>query len=78
AAVCGFPLGMMESSSKGYEADMAMVNGANEIDMVINIGRLKDKDYDYVLEEIMTVAEIVHDYDGILKVIIETCMLTDE
>lgn len=77
-AVCGFPLGMMESSSKGYEADMAMVNGANEIDMVINIGRLKDKDYDYVLEEIMTVAEIVHDYDGILKVIIETCMLTDE
>ena len=78
AAVCGFPLGMMESSSKGYEADMAMVNGANEIDMVINIGRLKEKDYDYVLEEIMTVAEIVHDYDGILKVIIETCMLTDE
>ena len=78
AAVCGFPLGMMESSSKGYEADMAMVNGANEIDMVINNGRLKDKDYDYVLEEIMTVAEIVHDYDGILKVIIETCMLTDE
>lgn len=77
-SVCGFPLGMMETSAKAYEADIAMMQGADEIDMVINIGRLKDKDYDYVLEEIMTVAEIVHDYDGILKVIIETCMLTNE
>lgn len=78
AAVCGFPLGMMETSSKAYEADMSMMQGADEIDMVINIGRLKDKDYDYISEEIATVAEIVHDYDGILKVIIETCMLTDD
>lgn len=77
-SVCGFPLGMMETSAKAYESDMAMMQGADEIDMVINIGRLKDKDYDYVLEEIMTIAEIVHDYDGILKVIIETCMLTNE
>lgn len=77
-SVCGFPLGMMETSAKAYEADIAMMQGADEIDMVINIGRLKDKDYDYVLEEIMTVAEIVHNYDGILKVIIETCMLTNE
>lgn len=77
-SVCGFPLGMMETSAKAYEADIAMMQGADEIDMVINIGRLKDKDYDYVLEEIMTIAEIVHDYDGILKVIIETCMLTNE
>lgn len=77
-SVCGFPLGMMETSAKAYESDMALMQGADEIDMVINIGRLKDKDYDYIIEEIATVAEIVHDYDGILKVIIETSMLTDE
>ena len=78
AAVCGFPLGMMETSAKAYEADMAMMQGADEIDMVINIGRLKDKDFEYISDEIEAVADIVHDYDGILKVIIETCMLTDE
>lgn len=78
AAVCGFPLGMNETSSKAYEADISCQLGANEIDMVINIGKLKEQDYQYVLEDIATVATIVHDNDAVLKVIIETCLLSDE
>ena len=74
--VVGFPLGANTTSTKVYEAIEAVNNGANEIDMVINIGALKDKDYDYIKEEI---EEIRDSIDGkILKVIIETCYLTEE
>ena len=76
AAVVGFPLGAMATRAKAYEAKCAVEDGASEIDMVIPIGRLKDKDYDYVLEDIKACKEAIG--DKILKVIIETCLLTDE
>ena len=74
--VVGFPLGENTTNVKVYEAIDAVENGATEIDMVINISALKDKDYDYVKNEI----EEVRDSIGgkTLKVIIETCLLTDE
>ncbi len=76
AAVVGFPLGAMVTRAKAYEAKCAVEDGASEIDMVIPIGRLKDKDYAYVLEDIRACKEAIG--DKILKVIIETCLLTDE
>lgn len=76
AAVVGFPLGAMATRAKAYEAKCAVEDGASEIDMVIPIGRLKDKDYDYVLEDIKACKEAIG--DKVLKVIIETCLLTDE
>lgn len=76
AAVVGFPLGAMATRAKAYEAKCAVEDGASEIDMVIPIGRLKDKNYDYVLEDIRACKEAIG--DKILKVIIETCLLTDE
>ena len=76
AAVVGFPLGAMATRAKAYEAKCAVEDGASEIDMVIPIGRLKDKDYAYVLEDIRACKEAIG--GKILKVIIETCLLTDE
>lgn len=74
--VVGFPLGQMTTESKSYETKEAVFLGAEEVDMVINIGKLKDKDYDYVLEDIRAVVLAA---GGVLtKVIIETCLLTDE
>ena len=74
--VIGFPLGMNSKETKVYEAIDAVSKGADEIDMVINIGALKDKEYEYVKSEI----EEIRDSIGgrTLKVIIETCYLTDE
>ena len=74
--VVGFPLGAMDTASKAFEAKTAIENGAAEVDMVINIGRLKNKEYDAVREDIRAVKQAVG--DKILKVIIETCLLTDE
>lgn len=76
AVVVGFPLGAMATRAKAYEAKCAIEDGASEIDMVIAIGRLKDKNYDYVLDDIKAVKEAIG--DKTLKVIIETCLLTDE
>ena len=74
--VIGFPCGYSTTAVKCAETADAVKNGASEIDMVINIGRLKDKDYDYVLNEIRAVKAAC---DGkLLKVIIETCLLTEE
>lgn len=78
-AVCtvvGFPLGMNTISVKEYEAIDAINNGADEIDMVINLGALKNGDYDYIKEEIETVRDSIG--GKVLKVIIETCYLTDD
>ena len=75
-SVVGFPLGAMDTASKAFEAKTAIENGAAEVDMVINIGRLKNKEYDAVREDIRAVKEAVG--DKVLKVIIETCLLTDE
>ena len=74
--VVGFPLGAMDTASKAFEAKTAIENGAAEVDMVINIGRLKNKEYDAVREDIAAVKRAVG--DKVLKVIIETCLLTDE
>ena len=75
--VVGFPLGMMSTKAKCFETEMAILDGATEIDMVINVGALKDKDYAFVLEDIKKVKEACTD-KAILKVIIEACLLTDE
>ena len=72
--VVGFPLGAMTTESKAYEAEIAVKNGAQEIDMVQNIGALKEKNYSYVEEDIKAVVN-----QGVTtKVILETCLLTRE
>lgn len=78
AAVVGFPLGACSTEAKAFETDWACNEGAKEIDMVIHIGALKEKRYDYVLEDISTVVAIAGDYEAIVKVILETSLLTDE
>ena len=74
--VIGFPNGYNTTAVKAFETSDALDNGADEIDMVINIGWVKDKRWDDIENEIRTLKEICDDH--ILKVIIETCMLTDE
>ena len=74
--VIGFPNGYNTTACKCFEASDAVENGADEIDMVINIGWVKDGLYDNVLEEINAVKAACH--GRLLKVIIETCLLTDE
>lgn len=74
--VVGFPLGAMATEAKAFEAKYCVDNGADEIDMVINIGALKDENYDYVKKDI---EEVVKASSGkVVKVIIETCLLSDE
>lgn len=74
--VIGFPLGATSTQSKVFESAMALADGADELDMVINIGKLKDKEYDFVRDEIKALKDVCGKH--ILKVIIETCLLTDE
>lgn len=74
--VIGFPNGYSTTAVKVFETQDAITNGADEIDMVINIGWLKDKKYDDILTEIKAVKAACG--EKILKVIIETCLLTDE
>ena len=78
-AVCtviGFPNGYMTTASKVFETEDAVKNGADEIDMVINIGMVKEGNYGGVLDEIRAVRRACE--GKILKVIIETCILTEE
>ena len=74
--VIGFPLGMNTPKTKCFEAVEAIENGADEIDMVINVGALKEKDYDYVKKEIEDVRDVLE--GKTLKVIVETSLLTDD
>jgi deoxyribose-phosphate aldolase len=74
--VIGFPNGYMTTDAKVFETKDAVKNGADEIDMVINVGKVKEKDYDYVLNEIKQIRNACE--GKILKVIIETCLLTQE
>ena len=76
AAVVGFPLGAMTTAAKVFEAKEAVENGASEIDMVINVAKLKDGEFEFVENEIRQIKEVIG--DNVLKVIIETCYLTDE
>jgi deoxyribose-phosphate aldolase len=75
--VIGFPLGANTSFVKAVETMEAVKNGAEEVDMVINVGALKDKNYDLVYEDIKGVVDAAHP-KALVKVIIETCLLTDE
>ena len=75
--VIGFPLGANTTEVKVFETKDAIEKGAQEIDMVINIAMLKDKEYDYVENEIHQIVEAAKD-KAIVKIIIETCLLTDE
>lgn len=74
--VVGFPLGAVSSEIKAFETTKAIEDGADEIDMVINIGALKDEKYDYVLNDIKAVVEAAK--PALVKVILETCLLTDK
>ena len=74
--VIGFPNGYMTTAAKAFEADEAIRDGADEIDMVINLGDLKDGRYDDIQNEIKILKMVCGDH--ILKVIIETCLLTEE
>jgi deoxyribose-phosphate aldolase len=75
--VVGFPLGAMTKEAKAFETTQAIENGATEIDMVINVGALKDKNYELLKEDIEAVVNAAKG-KAIVKVIIETCLLTDE
>ena len=76
--VIGFPLGATSTESKAFEAQKAVRDGATEVDMVINVGGLKSRDYELVEQDIAAVARAVHAGGAILKVIIEAALLTDE
>jgi len=78
AAVIGFPLGAMSSEAKIYEAADCCENGASEIDMVLNIGALKEGRFEYVEDEIAAIVAAADEYEAVVKVIIETCFLSDE
>lgn len=74
--VVGFPLGQMTSEAKAYETAEAVFKGADEIDMVINVGRVKDGDFEYVREDIQAVVNASQ--GKLTKVILETCLLNSE
>jgi len=75
-AVVGFPLGTMDADAKRYETEAAVDSGAGEIDMVMNVGRFKDGEHDYIVREIRDVVEAAD--DRVVKVILETCLLSDD
>lgn len=77
-AVIGFPLGASTTKVKVMETRTAVSDGADEIDMVMNIGKFKDEEYEYVLEDIKAVVEEAHGKDALVKVILETCLLDNE
>ena len=75
-SVVGFPLGAMSTAAKAFEAECAVKEGASEIDMVINIGAVKDHNWDLVQRDIAAVVDASK--PAAVKVILETCLLTDE
>ena len=75
--VIGFPLGATSTAAKKFESENPADDGAKEVDMVINIGRLKSKDYEYVKKDIESVTAAVRGRAAV-KVIIEACLLSDE
>ena len=76
--VIGFPLGATQPEVKAFETEDAIRDGATEIDMVINIGALKSRDYKLVARDIKAVVDIAHPQGALVKVILETALLTDE
>jgi len=77
-AVVGFPHGSHTTVTKVFEAEQAIGDGAEELDMVIHIGKLRSRDFDYVKADIQAVVAVAHKHGVIVKVILENCYLTDE
>ena len=77
-AAIGFPLGQTTIENKVHETKQAIEDGADEIDYVINIGRLKEKDYDYIEKEMTEIVKVCRENNILSKVIFENCYLTDE
>ncbi len=77
-SVVGFPLGACTTETKVFETEQAVGGGASEIDMVMNIGKFKDGDYEYVQSDIERVVKSAHSSDAIVKVILETCLLDND
>ena len=78
ATVIGFPFGYNNYEAKFKEAEIAVKDGANELDMVMNIAAFKNGDYNYIKEEVQTILQVMNKTNTILKVIIETGLLSDE
>ena len=78
AAVVGFPLGACTTETKAFETAEALKEGASEIDMVLNVGVFKDADYDYIRDDIKAVVCAAEPYNALVKVILETCLLSDD
>ena len=76
--VVGFPLGASTMETKRFEAMKAVAEGAKEIDMVMNISAVKSGDWQYVQDDMSSLAQVCHQQGAILKVILETCLLTEE
>lgn len=76
--VVGFPLGASTMETKRFEAMKAMAEGATEIDMVINLSAIKSGEWQYALDDMSSLAQVVHQQGGLLKVILETCLLNQE
>ncbi len=76
--VVGFPLGASTMETKRFEAMKAVAEGAREIDMVMNISAVKSGDWQYVQDDMSSLAQVCHQQGAILKVILETCLLTEE
>ncbi|MEN3185624.1 MAG: deoxyribose-phosphate aldolase [Atribacterota bacterium] len=77
-AVVGFPHGSHRTETKVFEAELAIQDGAEELDMVIHIGKLRSRDFEYVKRDIQAVVEVAHKNGVIVKVILENWYLTDE
>ena len=78
ACVVGFPLGACTTQSKVFETQEAFMDGASEVDMVLNVGKFKSGDHDYVRDDIRAVVDASRAFGGIVKVILETCLLTKD
>jgi deoxyribose-phosphate aldolase len=76
--VVGFPLGGSTMETKRFEAMKAIAEGAKEVDMVVNISAIKSKEWQYVLDDMSSLSQVCHQQGGLLKVILETCLLTEE
>jgi len=77
-SVVGFPHGNSVTKMKAFEAEQALADGAVEVDMVVNIGKVLSEDWDYVSDEIRSLTEITHSHQGILKVIFENDFLPED
>ena len=77
-SVVGFPLGACSTKVKITEAQEAFDTGVSEIDVVLNIGKLLDGNFDYIFSEVSKLVKLAHDNKGKIKLIIETCLLNDE